>query len=1017
MNTALSFLSGVAASTALAPQTEMTRGTSPESFQSTITVDAVASSNIQSSSSTPPTSIGDSVSVASNSPNVGKQSAPSLAEQQSKMQAEPPQSEFPIAEQTGRSRRARPSIATYNVKVLTGTAIHAPKKYDKDPETAAAAVQRRKTINLQKEARSSVPAESPKDLEEEHSDPVEAEVDQMLNDGIEVLDLQWSVLGKRTRQKIDDKLFGASSKVPRELRNLADTKEFLHIDEQPVFHEVWSNGKLVTANEPPKKKRKTEEVAIVKSKIQEESKPVEKKLVNGRREKVWLSKGLYAGQPGEPEIPDDKGIGEDMKGSHANVVMPLPMFRDRFVGDAAAQWKKADIFDSFSSKCVCTPESGCDERCQNRIMLYECDDENCNTGKSCCTNRAFATLMERRKGGGKYRIGVEVVKTPDRGYGVRSNRCFEANQIIVEYTGEIITEDECDRRMNEDYKNNECYYLMSFDQNMILDGTKGSIARFVNHSCKPNCRMVKWIVGGKPRMALFAGDSPIMSGDELTYDYNFDPFSAKNVQECRCGSDNCRGVLGPKPKDPKPVKETIKDAVRAGFAGVKAGKRKLMELFAGDDDDEPRSPKKRKIKEMKGIKRSASSASMQVVKDAAKAVKKSASMNFLSSRPTTGGSRSSSNSIRVTPKSKGLRTYGKQSTPRKSNMAIMASASASTTPEKMTSVGRRTVKKSVVRIGGMTAATLTAPLDVLKTRLQSDFYQNQLAQSRLAKGISPHAHLNAFRSGLLHFRETFQILGSVHRVEGWRALFKGLGPNLIGVVPARSINFFVVGNGKRIISNNFNNGEESAWVVLCAAALAGIVTSTATNPIWLIKTRLQLDKNVVERTGGIAHRKYKNSWDCIKQVVRQEGIRGLYKGMSASYLGVTESTLQWVLYEQMKKSLAKREEKIITSGRERTAWDNVVSWTGSIGAAGSAKLVAALATYPHEVARTRLRQAPLENGQPKYTGLVQCFKLVWKEEGMVAMYGGLTPHLLRTVPSAAIMFGMYEGILKLLHAE
>ena len=249
----------------------------------------------------------------------------------------------------------------------------------------------------------------------------------------------------------------------------------------------------------------------------------------------------------------------------------------------------------------------------------------------------------------------------------------------------------------------------------------------------------------------------------------------------------------------------------------------------------------------------------------------------------------------------------------------------------------------------MTAATLTAPLDVLKTRLQSDFYQNQLAQSRIAKGISPHAHLNAFRSGILHFRETFQILGSVHRVEGWRALFKGLGPNLIGVVPARSINFFVVGNGKRIFADYGNGGKENAWVVLCAAATAGVVTSTATNPIWLIKTRLQLDKNVVEETGGAVRRKYKNSWDCIKQTVGKEGIRGLYKGMSASYLGVTESALQWVLYEEMKKSLQKREERIVLSGKERSVWDNFVSWTGSLTAAGGAKLVAALATYPHEV--------------------------------------------------------------------
>jgi Mitochondrial carrier protein len=254
----------------------------------------------------------------------------------------------------------------------------------------------------------------------------------------------------------------------------------------------------------------------------------------------------------------------------------------------------------------------------------------------------------------------------------------------------------------------------------------------------------------------------------------------------------------------------------------------------------------------------------------------------------------------------------------------------------------------------MTAATLTAPLDVLKTRLQSDFYQSQLQQSRLLKGISPHAHLSTFRSSLLHFRETFQILGSVHKLEGWRALFKGLGPNLVGVVPARSINFFVVGNGKRIIAEYGNNGKEDAWVVLCAAALAGVVTSTVTNPIWLIKTRLQLDKNVVERSGGQASRRYRNSWDCIRQVVKQEGVRGLYKGMSASYLGVTESTLQWVLYEEMKKSLERREKRIVTSGRERTPWDEVVSWTGSIGAAGSAKLVAALATYPHEVISSSL---------------------------------------------------------------
>lgn len=252
------------------------------------------------------------------------------------------------------------------------------------------------------------------------------------------------------------------------------------------------------------------------------------------------------------------------------------------------------------------------------------------------------------------------------------------------------------------------------------------------------------------------------------------------------------------------------------------------------------------------------------------------------------------------------------------------------------------------RVGGMTSATLTAPLDVLKTRLQSDIYQAQLRAARIAKGQALTG-LNPARAALYHLTDTFQILGTVYRTEGSRALFKGLGPNLVGIVPARSINFFVYGNGKRIISEYWNRGEEAPWVHLLAGVTAGVATSTATNPIWMVKTRLQLDKNVSERSGGIMHRQYRNSYDCVRQIIRDEGIRGLYKGMSASYLGVAESTLQWMLYEQMKASLARREERIERSGKEKTWWDKSVEWTGKAGAAGGAKLIAAVLAYPHEV--------------------------------------------------------------------
>ncbi|KAG9539351.1 SET domain-containing protein, partial [Aureobasidium melanogenum] len=252
------------------------------------------------------------------------------------------------------------------------------------------------------------------------------------------------------------------------------------------------------------------------------------------------------------------------------------IYKNRLVGDAKRYWKKPKIEKSL---CICTVpvpgslEPGCGERCLNRVMDYECDPDNCGLG-DLCTNRDFARLairLERTKNADERSkcdpssIGVELFKTSDRGFGVRACTQFEPHQIIVELTGEIITPTEAGRRTKEDYKNKADFYQITFDRGMILDATKGSIARFVNHSCEPNCKMLKRFVKGQPRMALFAGDYGILTGQELTYDYNFNPYSTEDVQECRCGSSNCRGILGPRPKDnKKPIDKTGKGRVAHG---------------------------------------------------------------------------------------------------------------------------------------------------------------------------------------------------------------------------------------------------------------------------------------------------------------------------------------------------------------------------------------------------------------------------------------------------------------------
>ncbi|KAI0073059.1 mitochondrial carrier [Panus rudis PR-1116 ss-1] len=300
-------------------------------------------------------------------------------------------------------------------------------------------------------------------------------------------------------------------------------------------------------------------------------------------------------------------------------------------------------------------------------------------------------------------------------------------------------------------------------------------------------------------------------------------------------------------------------------------------------------------------------------------------------------------------------------------------------------------------LGGMCAAVVTSPFDVVKTRLQSDLFREKHAAVDIAGNGSVVIRQRP-NNILYHFVETGHILRDIYREESPRALFKGLGPTLVGVVPARSINFFAYGNGKQVIANEFNDGREDTWVHVAAAVFAGIMTGTVTNPIWVVKTRLQLEKE------GPAVKEKKalgQSWTTIKQIMREEGVRGFYKGLSASYLGVTETTIQWTLYEKLKKLTQNTEGK-----------GGVMEWVGMVGSAGMSKCVASLITYPHEVLRTRLRQ-PLVNGKVKYTGLIHTLRLVIHEEGAAALYGGLSAHLMRVIPNAAVMFLIYEAVLRL----
>uniref|UniRef100_W5MJ93 Solute carrier family 25 member 33 n=3 Tax=Lepisosteus oculatus TaxID=7918 RepID=W5MJ93_LEPOC len=295
--------------------------------------------------------------------------------------------------------------------------------------------------------------------------------------------------------------------------------------------------------------------------------------------------------------------------------------------------------------------------------------------------------------------------------------------------------------------------------------------------------------------------------------------------------------------------------------------------------------------------------------------------------------------------------------------------------------------------GGTVGAIMTCPLEVIKTRLQSSglslrpIFQVQLGTLNGTGMIRP----SPVAPGL------FQVLRSILEKEGPRSLFRGLGPNLVGVAPSRAIYFAAYSKSKEKFNTVFV--PNSGVVHMCSAGFAAFITNSLMNPIWMVKTRMQLER----RERGV---KQMNALQCARHVYRTEGICGFYRGLTASYAGISETIICFVIYETLKKHLANSKMASPASGgSEKEATD----FLGLMAAAAFAKGCASCIAYPHEVIRTRLR----EEGS-KYKYFFQTARLVALEEGYPAFYRGLMAQLIRQIPNTAIVLSTYELIVYLL---
>jgi SET domain-containing protein len=117
---------------------------------------------------------------------------------------------------------------------------------------------------------------------------------------------------------------------------------------------------------------------------------------------------------------------------------------------------------------------------------------------------------------------------------------------VIEYLGERITPEEADERYDDDAMERPHTFLFTVDKKTVIDAARqGNEARFINHSCDPNCQAV--VEDGRVFIEAIRDIPP---GVEVTYDYHLERpgrYRAewKERYACRCGASSCRGTLLP----------------------------------------------------------------------------------------------------------------------------------------------------------------------------------------------------------------------------------------------------------------------------------------------------------------------------------------------------------------------------------------------------------------------------------------------------------------------------------------